>query len=60
MDLILTRRRIHLRYLMMMRMIACCESRTRVFPYERFLSLVFKEADIDLSKETDFEAPEIF
>ena len=45
---------------MMMRMIACCESRTRVFPYERFLSLVFKEADIDLSKETDFEAPEIF
>ena len=40
----------------MMHMIACCESTTWVLPYGRFLSRVFKYADINLSKETDFEA----
>ena len=60
MDSILTGKRIHLGYLMMMHMIACYESRTRVFPYRHFLSLVFKEVDIDLSKETDFEVPSIY
>ena len=32
---------------------------TRVFSYGCFLSLVFKEADIDLRKEIDFEVPSI-
>ena len=39
-----------------MHMIACCESMTRVLPYGRFLTRVFKDVDIDLSRETDFEA----
>ena len=59
MDFILTGRRIHLGYLMMMHMISCCESMTRILPYGRFLTRVFKDASIDLSKETDFEAPSI-
>ena len=41
-------------------MIACCESTTRVLPYDHFLSQVFKDADIDLSKEMDFEAPNTY
>ena len=55
-DFILIGRRIHLGYLMMMHMIVCCESTTRVFPYDYFFSLVFKDADIGLSRETEFEA----
>ena len=57
---ILTGRRIHLGYLIMMHMISCCESMTRVLPYGRFLTRVFKDADVDLSKETDFEAASIY
>ena len=60
MDLILTRRWIHLGYLMMMHIIVCCESKTRVFPYSRFFALVFKEVGINLSKEIEFEAPSIY
>ena len=60
MDLILTDKRIHLGYLMMMHMIACHESMTRVFSYGRFLSLVFQETGIGLIKETKFEAPSIY
>ena len=56
-DSILTRRRIHVGYLMMMHMISCIESTTRVLPYGRFLTRVFKDAEVDLSRETDFEAP---
>ena len=56
-DCILTGRRIHVGYLMMMYMISCCESKTRVLPYGRFLTRVFKDAGVDLSRETDFEAP---
>ena len=56
-DSILTGRRIHEGYLMMMHMISCYESKTRVFPYGRFLTRVFKDARVDLSRETDFEAP---
>ena len=56
-DSILTGRRIHVGYLMMMHMISCCESKTRVLPYGRFLTRVFKDAEVDLSQETDFEAP---
>ena len=56
MDSILTERRIHLGYLMMMHMISCCKSTTRVLPYDRFLTRVFKNVGIDLSRETDFEA----
>ena len=54
-DFILTRRQIHLGYLMMMHMIACCESTTRVLPYGCFLTRVFKDAGVDLSRETNFE-----
>ncbi|KAL6340795.1 hypothetical protein AAG906_031905 [Vitis piasezkii] len=57
MDSILTGRRIHLGYLMMMYMISCCKSMTRVLPYGRFLTRVFKDVGVDLSRETDFEAP---
>ena len=37
-DSILTRKQIHLGYLMRMHMIVCCENTTRLFPYGRFLS----------------------
>ena len=59
-DSILTRRQIHLGYLMMMHMIACCENTTRVFPYGRYLSWVFKDKGINLSKETEFEVPNTY
>ena len=42
---------------MMMHMLACCESSTRVLPYGRFLTRVFKDAGVDLSREQDCEAP---
>ena len=60
MDSILTERRIHLGYLMMMHMISCCESTTRVLPCGCFLTRVFKDVDIDLSREIDFEVPIIY
>ena len=56
-DSILTVRRIHVGYLMMMHMISYVESTTRVLPYDRFLTRVFKNVGVDLSRETDFEAP---
>ena len=56
-DLILTGRRIHVGYLMMVHMISCVESTTRVLPYDRFLTRVFKDAGVDLSRKTDFKAP---
>ncbi|RVW56505.1 hypothetical protein CK203_072491 [Vitis vinifera] len=56
-DSILTGRRIYVGYLMMMHMISCIESTTHVLPYDRFLTLVFKDVGVDLSKKTDFEAP---
>ena len=59
-DSILTERRIYLGYLMMKHMIACCESMTRVFPYGCFLTRVFKDVSVDLSKETDFEVPSTY
>ncbi|KAL6338676.1 hypothetical protein AAG906_021493 [Vitis piasezkii] len=46
-DSILMGRRIHVGYLMMMHMISCCESTIR-------------DAGVDLSRETDFEAPTIY
>ncbi|KAL6312279.1 hypothetical protein AAG906_016387 [Vitis piasezkii] len=36
------------------------ESTTRVLPYGRFLTRVFKDVGIDLSVETEFEAPSIY
>ena len=57
MDSILTRRRIHVGYLIMMHMISCVENTTRVLSYDRFLTRVFKDAGVDLSRETDFKAP---
>ena len=59
-DSVLTGKWIHLGYLMMMHMISCCESTTRVFPYNRFLTRMFNDASIDLSRETDFEAPNAY
>ena len=44
----------------MKHMIACCESMTRVFPYGCFLTRVFKDVSVDLSKETDFEVPSTY
>ena len=41
---------------MMMHMIACCENKTRVFSYGHFLTRVFKDVGINLSREMDFEA----
>ncbi|KAL6320024.1 hypothetical protein AAG906_003121 [Vitis piasezkii] len=49
-DSILTGRWIHVGYLMTMHMISCCESKTRVLPYGRFLTRVFKDARVDLSE----------
>ena len=57
---VLTGRQIHLGYLMMMHMISCYESMTRVLLYGRFLTRVFKTVGIDLSKEKDFEAPSAY
>ena len=59
-DSIMTRRWIHLGYLMMMHMIVCCKGTTRVLPYGHFLSRVFKDANIDLSRETYFKTPSIY
>ena len=47
---------IHVGYLMMMHMISYYESTTRVLPYRRFLTRVFKDVRVDLSRETNFEA----
>ena len=59
-DSIMTGRQIHLGNLMIIHMFSCCESTTRVLPYDHFLTRVFKDADVDLSRETDFEAPNIY
>ena len=47
-------------YLMMIHMISCCESTTRVLPYGCFFTRIFKDVRVDLSKETNFEAPIIY
>ena len=57
MDSIMTGKRIHLGYLMLMHMISCCESTTYILPYGHFFIRVFKDVGVDLSKEIDFEAP---
>ena len=57
---IMTGKRIHLGYLMMMHMIACYESTTRVLSYGCFISQVFKDVGVNLSRETDFEAPNTY
>ena len=41
----------------MMHMISCYESTNRVLPYGCFLTRVFKDIEVDLIRETDFEAP---
>ena len=55
-DSIMTGRHIHVQYLMMMHMISCCESMTQLLPYHYFLTRVFKNVRVDLSRETDVEA----
>ncbi|RVW62828.1 Retrovirus-related Pol polyprotein from transposon RE1 [Vitis vinifera] len=59
-DSLLIGRRIHVGYVMMRHMMSCCESTTRVLPYGHFLTRVFKDAGVDLSRETEFEAPSIY
>ena len=44
----------------MMHIISCCESTTHVLPYGCFLTKVFKDVDVNLSKETDFETPNAY
>ena len=56
----MTRKQIHLGYLMMMHMISGCESTTLVLPYGRLFTRVFKDVGIDLSREIDFEAPNAY
>ena len=46
--------------MMMMHIISCCKSKTRVLPYGRFLTRVFKDTDVDLSREINFEGPNIY
>ena len=60
MDSILTGKQIHVGYLMMMHMISCYESMTHVLPYGCFLTRVFKDAGVDLSRETEFEPPDTY
>ena len=60
MDFILMGKRIHLGYLMMMHMISYYESMTRVLSYGSFLTRVFKDVEVDLSRETNFKAPSIY
>ena len=60
MDSIMTGRRIHVGYLMMMHLISSCESTTRVLPYGCFLTRVFKNVGVDLSREKFFEALNIY
>ena len=43
-------------YSIMMHVISCCESMTHVLPYGCFLTRVFKDVRVDLSRKTDFEA----
>ena len=45
---------------MMMHMISCCESTTRVLPYGHFFTRVFKDVGVDLSREIEFEAPSAY
>ena len=40
----------------MMHMISCLESTTRVLPYDRFLTRVFRDVGVDLSRKMNFEA----
>ena len=56
-DSIMTGGWIHMGYMMTMHMISCVESTTRVLPYGRFFTRVFKDVGVNLSRETDFEAP---
>ena len=45
---------------MMMHKISFCESTTHVLPYGSFLTKVFKDVEVDLSRETNFEAPSTY
>ena len=60
MDSIMMGRRIHVGYLMMMHKISFCESTTHVLPYSSFLTRVFKDVEVDLSRETNFEVPNTY
>ena len=53
-------RRVNLGYIMLNHMIACCESKTRVLPYGRFLTKVFREFGLNLSIETESDKVSVF
>ena len=44
----------------MMHIISWCESTTWVLLYGGFLTKVLKDARVDLSRETNFEAPSVY
>ena len=44
----------------MMHMIACCENTTRVLPYGSFLTKVFNNVDVDLSRKMNFKDPSTY
>ena len=52
-DSLLMGHKINIGYIMLIHMIACCESTTRVLLYGLFLMKVFKEFGLDLSSETE-------
>ena len=58
-DSILTKRWIHVGFFMMMHMISCYGARPVYSPTVVF-SRVFKDVEVDLSKETNFEAPSTY
>ena len=53
-------RRVNLGYIMLNHMIFCCESTTRVLPYGRFLTKVFREFGLDLSTEIENDKVSVF
>ena len=59
-DAILIRHRIFLGFIMMHHMMSYCESMTKVLPYRRFLTKVFKEFKIDLTCEKNIQVPSIY
>ena len=52
--------RVNLSYIMLNHMIARCQSMTRVLPYGRYLTKVFKEFGLELSKETESDKVYVF
>ena len=52
-DSLLMGRKVNLGYIMLNHMISCCESTTRVLPYGRFLTKIFRKFGLDLLTKTE-------